>query len=144
VLLPKDAKAKTMATKHSVLEQFLQAGFKCAVVPATRIVDRVNAARSVMPRCRFARSACATGLQMLRDWGFKYDEERKTFSREPDHNYASHGGDAFSYGAVSVADFVSTPVEGDRHRDIGQSANHAFHLEQLYQDRDEALGGRHF
>jgi hypothetical protein len=144
VLLPKDAKSKTMASRHSVLDQFLQAGMKCAIVPQTRIVDRINAARSVMPRCRFNRRRCAKGLQMLRDWGFKYDEERKTFSREPDHNYASHGGDAFSYGATMVADFVSTPRAQDRYRDIGQPANYAFSLEQLYEDREGQFSGRHF
>ena len=81
---------------------------------------------------------------MLRDWQFKYDEERKTFSREPDHNYASHGGDAFSYGATMVQDFVSTPAAADRYRDIGQPASYAFSLEQMYEDRDQQLGGRHF
>jgi hypothetical protein len=144
VLLPKDAKAKTMATRHSVLEQFLEAGLKCSIVPQVRIVDRINAARSVVPRCSFARSRCAKGLQMLRDWAFKYDEERKSFSREPDHNYASHGGDAFSYGATMVAEFAATAKEANRHRDIGQPANYAFNLDQLWQDREAASNGRHF
>lgn len=143
VMLPHDAKAKTFTSRHSVLEQFLQAGFKCGIVPQTRIVDRINAARSVMPRCRFAKSACAKGLQMLRDWAFKFDDSRKTFSREPEHNYASHGGDAFSYGCQSVEEFVKAPSPDDRYRDIGQAANYAFNLEQLYQDR-ESVSGRHF
>ena len=144
VLLPHDAKAKTMTSKHSVLEQFLQAGFKCAIVPKSRIVDRINAARSIMQRCRFARGACAKGLQMLRDWAFKYDESRKTFSREPDHNYASHGGDAFSYGCQSLDEFERTPSPQDRYRDIGTPASHTFSLEQLHQERDLGMGGRHF
>jgi hypothetical protein len=144
LLLPHDAKAKHMSSRHSVLEQFLQAGFNCGIVPQSRIVDRVNAARSVILRCSFARSACAKGLQMLRDWGYKYDEDRKTFSREPDHNYASHGGDAFSYGCQSVNEFVASPNPQDKYRDVGHAASYAFHLEQLYQDRGEAHGGRHF
>lgn len=144
VLLPKDAKAKYMATRNSVLEQFLQSGLRCTIVPQTRIVDRINAARSVMTRCHFHRTRCKAGLQILRDWGFKYDEERKTFSREPDHNYASHGGDAFSYGATMVGEFTAAPVAQDRYRDIGQPMSHSFHLEQLFNDREEAMSGRHF
>jgi len=144
VMLPHDAKAKHMSSRHSVLEQFLQAGFNCGIVPQTRIVDRVNAARSVVNRCSFARSACAKGLAMLRDWGYKYDEARKTFSREPDHNYASHGGDAFSYGCQCVQDFVAEPSPQDRYRDIGHPANYAFNLEQLYEDRAQERNGRHF
>jgi hypothetical protein len=144
VLLPKDAKAKTMSTRHSVLEQFLEAGFQCTIVPLVRIVDRINAARSVIARCRFARTRCAKGLQILRDWAFKYDEERKTFSREPDHNYASHGGDAFSYGATMVAEFLAGKPVADPHRDIGRPASYAFSLDQLWQDREAASNGRHF
>lgn len=144
VMLPHDAKAKTMTSKHSVLEQFLQAGFRCAIVPQTRIVDRVNAARSVVNKCRFAKTACAKGLQMLRDWGFKYDEERKDFSREPEHNYASHGGDAFSYGCQSVEEFLATPSAQDRYRDIGHPAAYAFSLDQLHSDREQGSNGRHF
>lgn len=144
VLLPHDAKAKTMSSKHSVLEQFLQGGFKCAIVSKSRIVDRINASRSVMARCRFNRSGTAKGLQMLRDWAFKYDESRKTFSREPEHNYASHGGDAFSYGCQSLEEFAATPNPNDRYRDVGQPANHAFTLEQMYADRDAGQNGRHF
>jgi hypothetical protein len=144
VMLPHDAKAKTMASKHSVLDTFLKAGFRCGIVPQSRIVDRINAARSVINKCQFNKKFCAKGLQILRDWAFKFDEERKTFSREPDHNYASHGGDAFSYGCQSVEEFVAEKAPMDRYRDVGSPANYAFHLEQLFEDRDANLGGRHF
>lgn len=144
ILLPHDAKAKTMASKFSVLETFLKAGFKCGIVPQSRIVDRVNAARSVISHCRFAKTNCAKGLQILRDWAFKFDEERKTFSREPDHNYASHGGDAFSYGCQSVEEFQAEKSPLDRHRDIGSPAAYAWNLEQLYEDRNSEISGRHF
>jgi phage terminase large subunit len=68
-------------------------------VPQTLISDRINAARTVIQNCRFNRTRCKDGLNSLRSWGFKYDHERKTFGKEPDHNWASHGSDGFSYGA---------------------------------------------
>lgn len=144
LLLPHDARAKTFTSRHSVLEQFLKAGFNCAIVPQMRIVDRINAARSTIGKCKFAKQRCAKGLQMLRDWAFKYDEEKKNFSREPNHNYASHGGDAFSYGAQMMEAFVRAAPAPDRHRDIGHPAHYAFTLDQLYTDREERFGGRHF
>jgi phage terminase large subunit len=109
IYLPHDGRAKTFQTRHTVVEQFAEAiksgrlnAQRAEIVPQTSISDRVNAARSIMPYCRFDRVACAQGLLTLREWQYKYDEERKTFSREPDHNWASHGGDAFSYGAQKM------------------------------------------
>jgi phage terminase large subunit len=42
----------------------------------------------------------------LRAWEFKYSEESGIFSREPDHNWASHPSDGFSYGAQIMLDHV--------------------------------------
>jgi phage terminase large subunit len=108
VYLPHDAKAKTMATRHTVVEQFAQA-FECSVVPPGKLQDRINAARLVMPHCQFNADRTARGLEALRAWSFKWDDERKIFSSEPDHNWASHGADAFSYGAQVVRELVHAP-----------------------------------
>ena len=100
--LPHDAKAKTFATKFSAQEQFWEAFgvANVSIVPQTLISDRINAARNVIQNCRFNRSRCKEGLNSLRSWGYKYDHERKTFGKEPDHNWASHGGDGYSYGSL--------------------------------------------
>lgn len=70
------------------------------IVPNLSKADRINAARLLMPRCHFDRNKCALGLSGLREWSFEYDDERKVFSKEPRHDWASHPGDGFSYGAV--------------------------------------------
>lgn len=105
VYLPHDARAKTMATRHTVVEQFARE-FDCSIVPNTRLQDRINAARLVIPKCRFNSSACHRGLEALRAWQFKYDDERKIFSAEPQHDWASHGADAFSYGAQMMREVI--------------------------------------
>ena len=98
-----------------------------------RAQDKVNAGRSVLPRCRFDAAACAQGLLALRDWSFKYDDERKTYSKEPDHNWASHAADAFCYGAAMLRDHVPKPTERQR---VAQGAHEAFTLDQLFIDRE--------
>ena len=80
--LPHDARARTMATKYSVIEQMAQA-FNCQIVPQTRVKDRINAARNVLPRCSFHSERCERGLDALRAWAFEWDDERKIFSMEP-------------------------------------------------------------
>lgn len=103
--LPHDAKAKTMATRFSVIEQFAKA-FECSVVPQSKLQDRINAARSIIPHCTFHPDTCARGIEALRGWSFKWDEDRKVFGAEPQHDWASHGSDAFSYGAQMVRELV--------------------------------------
>ena len=99
IWLPHDAKAKTFGTKHSPMEQFLEAfPGQVAVVPRTDKFDRINAARTVIEKCWFDDEGTAYGRDALSEWKFVYDEERKEFSKEPDHSWASHPSDSFSYG----------------------------------------------
>lgn len=108
IWLPHDAKAKTFQTRHSVVEQFVEAfgADKVAIVPDAKKQDRINAARMVMPNCHFNRTACKDGLDGLRNWSFEYNEDTKTFSKEPKHDWASHPGDGFSYGALVMRERV--------------------------------------
>ncbi|GAB3773777.1 hypothetical protein GCM10028796_46860 [Ramlibacter monticola] len=130
VYLPHDARAKTMATRHTVIEQFARA-WPCSIVPRSGLQDRINAARIVIPHCRFNEVACSRGIDALRSWSFRYDEERKVFSAEPDHNWASHGGDGFSYGAQMVRELIreqviATATEWD-------GTHYPFTLEELHE-----------
>jgi phage terminase large subunit len=132
VYLPHDARAKTMATRFSVIETFAQ-HFHCEIVPRTKISDRINAARMVLPRCRFHSVECARGLDALRAWEFKFDEERKTLSAEPLHNWASHGADAYTYGAQVVRELFAPERRPPATEPAG--ASYVFTLEDLFAAR---------
>jgi len=129
--LPHDAKAKTMATRHSVIEVFSE-HFHCEMVPRSKLQDRINAARVVLPRCNFNTDNTARGIEALRSWSFKWDDERKVFSAEPNHDWSSHGADAFSYGAQMVMENVlPAPVP---QRPEARGAHYAFTLDELFRD----------
>lgn len=127
--MPHDAKSKTFLTKRSAMEQFGAAGFKVKLVPNLSKSDRINAARMIMPRCFIDSERCAVGLEALRAWSFEYNEETRTFSREPKHDWASHAGDGFSYGAVVMqerrlpAETPRLPLRGPQ--TIGEMIQHA-------------------
>lgn len=108
IWLPHDAKAKTFSAKHSAIEIFLSKfGSKVMrIVPDASKADRINAARKVMPHCRFNKEKCEKGLKGLRAWSFEWNNETKQFSREPKHDWASHPGDGFSYGGLVLQEFV--------------------------------------
>ena len=100
IWLPHDARAKTFRSRRTVIQMFLEAfgKRKCAIVPRSSKSDRINAGRMVIRSCEFNESRCERGLDGLRAWIFKHDDEKQVFSREPEHNWASHPSDAFTYG----------------------------------------------
>lgn len=100
IWLPHDARAKTFQSKHTTVDKFLTAfgAGKVAVVPQTKKLDQISAARTVINKCEFDRDGCEDGLDGLRAWEYEYNEETGVFSREPIHNWASHPSDAFAYG----------------------------------------------
>lgn len=108
IWLPHDARAKTFQSKHSVLEQFIGkfgAG-KVRIVPQTSKGDRINAARTLVAKCEFNAERCDDGLNGLRAWQFDFNEETGVLSKEPKHDWASHPGDAFSYGCQVMRDYA--------------------------------------
>jgi phage terminase large subunit len=100
VWLPHDARARTFQSKHTTIEKFAKAfgPSKVDIVPISKKLDQIEAARTIIQKCEFNRDLCDTGLDGLRAWEFTYSDENNIFSREPLHNWASHPSDAFSYG----------------------------------------------
>ena len=102
IWLPHDARAKTFAAKRSAVEIFCDhfGADHVAITPNSKISDRVNAARVLLPRIAFNSENCEKGLDGLRAWSYEYNEENKIFSSDPKHDWASHDGDGFSYGCL--------------------------------------------
>lgn len=125
VHLPHDAKAKTFAARQTALEQFIHVfgADKLRIVPQSSKADRINAARRVIRRCDFSRTNCYDGIEALKQWKFKWDEDRKEFSKEPEHDWASHPGDAFSYGAQVLEELLPPPPPPPDGRRIIVGAN---------------------
>jgi phage terminase large subunit len=128
IWLPHDARAKTFQSKHTTAEKFLTAfgGSAVDVVPQSKKMDQISAARAVLPKCAFNETACESGLDGLRAWEFEYNEENGVYSRDPLHNWASHPSDAFAYGAqvMSEAEYVKPMQEPDwEHLDTRETLN---------------------
>ncbi len=100
--LPHDAKAKTVGSELSVEEQIRKQGFRCRIVPALKVADGINAARTIFPNCWFDPKLCAEGIQCLRHYRYEVDSNTKLFSKDPVHVQYSHGADAFRYLAVAL------------------------------------------
>lgn len=103
VYMPHDADNETLASR-SIANITRAAGYKVIVVqrPARKILG-INAARTVMPLCNFDEQNTSEGWQCLSRYAYKVDEDKGTFSKEPDHDTPwSHGADGFQTFALSL------------------------------------------
>jgi hypothetical protein len=104
IWLPHDANAKTLQTGRSTIEQFIARGYPCKPVPKLAIQHGVDAARLMLPICRFDRDRCSTGIEALRAYRRTYNEKTQQFSNQPLHDWSSNGSDAFRYFALVTED----------------------------------------
>jgi phage terminase large subunit len=85
------------------IEQLMRAaGRTVRIAPKLYVTDRLNAARTIFPQCRFDANNCADGLQRLRHYQWGPTTALGVSRREPLHDAASHGADAYCTLAVSI------------------------------------------
>lgn len=101
MFLPHDAKHKRLGYPNSIEEQVRARGYKVQIVPSLGRADGINMARQVFPSCWFDEKNTKDGVEALRHYRYKVDQNDK-MSNEPLHDWASDGADAFRYFAVSV------------------------------------------
>jgi hypothetical protein len=135
--LPHDGKQKTFAAPRSVFEQLV--GFvglaSVDVCPDHHRIDGIASVRAILPRCWFDAKRCKQGLEALRQYQRKWDDERKVFSPDPLHNWASHAADAFRYLAVAYKEEHHAGPVPDNFRN--PTLNEAWERQERF-GRDEA------
>ena len=135
LVLPHDAKAKTFASKRSAVQTFLEQppwpGVETRVNTQRHKADSINAGRLMLRRIRVSDApVCEPFLSAMRAYSYKYDEESKTFSQEPEHNWASHCADAFMEGAAILTELEPPPPEK---KIIVPPLHRTFTLDQLHE-----------
>ena len=101
--LPHDARAKSLQTGRSIVEQLadhLGIG-NLSVVPNIGLQDGIQAVRQMLPRTWFNSVRCGDGVEALRQYQREYDEDKKAFRASPRHDWTSHPADAFRMLAVA-------------------------------------------
>jgi phage terminase large subunit len=92
--VPHDAANKLLAAGgKSMIEQLHAGGIKTRLVPATSQANQIEALRWVM-RNMWIDTKCDIGTQHLREYRYKWIEDRQCYSDEPRHDVNSHAADA--------------------------------------------------
>ena len=117
--LPHDARAKTLASNRSVIEQL---GDKLPmkslrIVPNLGLQDGIQASRLALTRAWFDHK-CVDGIECLRQYQREYDEDKKVFRDKPRHDWTSHGADAFRYLAIVWKDEAKIKTKDDPIRGV--------------------------
>lgn len=134
VWLPHDARAKSLQTGRSTVEQFLQADFPIRIAPKLDIQDGINAVRKVLPICWFSPKT-ELGVEALRAYRRAYDDERKVFSDHPQHDWSSHGSDAFRYLCLVAKEIA---VGEEKEKKVVSPHDHV-RLALMFEERERRL-----
>lgn len=133
--LPHDARARTLATGVSIMDLATDEWpGKVAIAPGLSIEDGIAAARWLLEQKPRFHGRAAEGLEALRAYKYEWDEEARTFSRRPMHDWSSHTADAFRYAAtvVKVTKLIDTREPPPKPRPV--RAAHEFTLDELWED----------
>jgi hypothetical protein len=135
VYLPHDARAKSLQTGKSIIEQFLQSGIRPQLVPEMGLQDGIEAARLVIPKCYWDEGKTYDGLEHLRAYMREWDERTQTFRNRPKHDQHSHASDAFRYLALAAKPISSQKSMGNAtistHAEK-RTASYAFALDDIW------------
>ena len=100
-VLPHDAQAHELGTNLTRQETLrrLMPGHMFMIAPRQSVDDGINAVREILPKCWFRAEQCSAGLKALGAYHEKIDADRRV-GLGPEHDWSSHGADAFRYGAL--------------------------------------------
>lgn len=111
IWLPHDGDTQDAVFDVSYRKAFEAAGYAVEVVPNQgkgAAIARINAARRIFNRVRFDEEKTSAGRDALGWYHEKRDDERN-IGLGPDHDWASHGSDAFGLMAI-VAEATGTSL----------------------------------
>lgn len=120
-ILPHDAEAKELQTNRSRTDMLRALGLNCRVLKASGaervlVADGINAVRSILPRCWFDKVKCEKGIEALKAYRREWNEDKKTFTDRPVHDWASDPADAFRYMALGIDSVPAAGLNKDAER----------------------------
>jgi len=99
--------------REKVLDVARNLGVNFIVVP--RIAnkqDAIEAGRNFLSMCWVDADFCKAGVEALDHYRKGWDEDKRTWKKAPEHDWASHGADALMTGACGfVPDYIPPPTD---------------------------------
>lgn len=132
VWLPHDARAKSLQTGKSIIEQFLANGIRPNLVPEMSLQDGIEAVRLTLPTCWFDEDKTYEGLEHLRAYMREWDERTQTYRNRPKHDQHSHASDSFRYLALAARPASRKSHRAPKITSLPKEMNYQFALNDLW------------
>lgn len=103
IVLPHDGSHANAVTGTRYQDHVRAAGFEVRVIPNQgrgAAMRRIEAARRLLPSCRFDATKCDGGLEALGAYHERQDEKRG-MGLGPEHDWSSHAADAFGMACLT-------------------------------------------
>jgi len=102
IILPHDGETHDRVIDVSYESAFRAAGYDVTVIPNQgrgAVMARIQSARRVMPACWFHQQTTSPGVDAL-GWYHEKQDAARGVGLGPDHDWSSHGADAFGLLAI--------------------------------------------
>lgn len=116
---PHDMKVMEFGTGQTRIDTAEALGLRPAIVVDKLPKDeQYHAGRSIIPVSLFDAERCGGAVEKLGKYGYKFNENDNTYSKQPKDNENSHAADAFMVGAVAHTMGYITSDFAERDHDI--------------------------
>lgn len=120
---PHDIEVRELSTGKTRKETASSLGINFVVAPRLPVDDGIDAVRNLLARCWFDKENCERGLDALKSYHKVFDEDNQMYKNRPEHDWSSHGSDAFRTFAVAynqeVAQSMPPPLRVSYDETIG-------------------------
>lgn len=136
IWLPHDARAKSLQTGKSIIENFRDADLRPKIVPDLGLLDGIAAARKTFPIWWFNEKRTQDLVLALKSYHREYDEDRKVYSDEPVHDWSSHYADMWRYANIVLNPSGVEQSDAPRKKGLAitptGTVNYGFGLEDIW------------
>lgn len=131
IWLPHDARAKSLQTGKSIVEQFKSQNLRPKIVPELSLLDGIAATRQTFPLLYYNKQQTKDLVLAMKSYYRKYDEDRKVFTDEPVHDWSSHYADMQRYMSL-VANKKNYNAKGGIVQSAVTGVHYGFALNDLW------------
>ena len=100
--LPHDAAHERLGMGGSISSQLRQIGIPNTILTIGSRAARIENGRSLLKECYIDDTKCKDGVHALLNYQYEWDDNKQKFKKDPLHDWASDGADAFGYLAMAL------------------------------------------